>query len=277
MIIWLASYPKSGNTWIRLFLNSLFYASNNITNINNINIGQFPTRKHFQGITDNVDDLNEFTQNCINAQLKINLSNEIKFFKTHHAYWTNKNNKFTNTDTTLGVIHIVRDPRNIITSLKNHFNFNDYNHALNFLLDEKKVITFDNQKIENNLPHIISSWKNHFNSWKKMKKNYLLIKYENLLFSPEQEFGKIINYLERIFDRKFDKKKVIDAIEKNNFDKLKEFEKKNGFIEAPKFLGNSKSFFYLGPKNDWKNLLEAKISKKIENEFEKEMRELNYI
>ena len=277
MIIWLASYPKSGNTWIRLFLNSLLYTSNNITNINNINIAQFPTRKHFQGITDNVDDLNEFTQNCINAQFKINLSNEIKFFKTHHAYWTNKNNKFTNTDTTLGVIHIVRDPRNIITSLKNHFNFNDYNHALNFLLDEKKVITFDNQKIENNLPHIISSWKNHFNSWKKMKKNYLLIKYENLLFSPEQEFGKIINYLERIFDRKFDKKKVLDAIEKNNFEKLKEFEKKNGFIEAPKFSGGSISFFYLGKKNNWKNLLETKISKKIEEEFEKEMKELNYI
>ena len=124
---------------------------------------------------------------------------------------------------------------------------------------------------------IISSWKNHFNSWKKMKKNYLLIKYENLLFSPEQEFEKIINYLERIFDRKFDKKKVIDAIEKNNFDKLKEFEKKNGFIEAPKFLGNSKSFFYLGPKNDWKKMLDVNLKKEIEDKFEKEMKELSYL
>ena len=207
MIIWLASYPKSGNTWVRLFLNSLIYTNDKISNINNIHIGQFPNRKHFKEITDNVDDLSEFAKNCINAQLKINLSNKIKIFKTHHAYWTNGNNKFTNINTTLGVIYVVRDPRNIITSLKNHFNLNNYDDALNFLLDEKKVITFENQKIEINLPHIISSWKNHFNSWKKMEKNYLLIKYENLLSAPEEEFEKITNYIETIFDRKFEKKK----------------------------------------------------------------------
>jgi len=48
MIIWLASYPKSGNTWVRLFLNSLIYAPDDKLNINNIKIDQFPLRKHFQ-------------------------------------------------------------------------------------------------------------------------------------------------------------------------------------------------------------------------------------
>lgn len=277
MIIWLASYPKSGNTWVRLFLNSLIYTNDKISNINNIHIGQFPNRKHFQEITDNVDDLSEFAKNCINAQLKINLSNKIKIFKTHHAYWTNGNNKFTNINTTLGVIYVVRDPRNIITSLKNHFNLNNYDDALNFLLDEKKVITFENQKIEINLPHIISSWKNHFISWKKMEKNYLLIKYENLLSSPEEEFEKITNYIETLFDRKFEKKRVLDAINMNSFDKLKDLEKENGFKEAPKFSGSPISFFNLGKQNNWKNLLETRISKIIEKEFEKEMEELNYI
>ena len=277
MIVWLASYPKSGNTWVRLFLNSLIYTNDNISNINNIHIGQFPNRKHFEDITDNVDDINEFAKNCINAQLKINLSNKIKFFKTHHANWTNGNNRFTNINTTLGVIYIVRDPRNIITSLKNHFNLNNYNDALNFLLDDKKIITFENQKKEINLPHIISSWKNHFNSWKKIEKNYLLIKYENLLRSPEEEFEKITNYVEKIFDRKYEKARILDAINKNSFDKLKELERKNGFIEAPKFSGNPISFFNLGKKNNWKDLLETRILKIIEKEFEKEMEELDYI
>ena len=51
---------------------------------------------------------------------------------------------------------------------------------------------------EMDLPHIRSSWKNHYNSWKKMEKNYLLIKYEDLLENPVIEFKKITNYLENL-------------------------------------------------------------------------------
>ena len=277
MIIWLASYPKSGNTWIRVFLNSLFYTKNNDSDINNLSIGQFPNRKHFENITKNIDDINEFSKNCINAQLKLNLSNETRFLKTHHAYWQNEKYKFTDVQTTLGVIYIVRDPRNVITSLKNHFNFDNYNEALKFLLDDRKVIGIKNSKREADLPHIISSWKNHFNSWKKMSKNYLLIKYENLINSPEIEFQKITNYLEKLLNKKFEKKKFLDAIEKSNFDNLKKKEKANGFIEAPIFLSKSNLFFNMGPKNDWRKLLDKQISEQIERKFKAEMLELNYL
>ena len=272
MIIWLASYPKSGNTWVRVFLNSLFYTENNEVDINNLSIGQFPNRKHFEDISKNIDDINEFSKNCINAQLRLNLSNEIKFLKTHHAYWQNGKYKFTDIQTSLGVIYIVRDPRNVITSLKNHFKFDNYDDALEFLLDDRKVIGIKNSKKEMDLPHIISSWKNHFNSWKKMNKNYLLIKYENLITSPEVELQKILNYLEKLLNIKFDKLKILDAIEKSSFANLKKKEQDHGFIEAP-----TSSFFNLGPKNDWRKLLSEKISEKIEKEFKAEMMELNYL
>ena len=272
MIIWLASYPKSGNTWVRVFLNSLFYTENNEVDINNLSIGQFPNRKHFEDISKNMDDINEFSKNCINAQLRLNLSNETRFLKTHHAYWQNGKYKFTDIQTSLGVIYIVRDPRNIITSLKNHYNFDNYEDALKFLLDDKKVIGVKNSKKEMDLPHIISSWKNHFNSWKKMNKNYLLIKYENLITSPEVELQKILNYLEKLLNIKFDKMKILEAIEKSSFANLKKKEQDHGFIEAP-----TSSFFNLGPKNDWRKLLSEKISEKIEKEFKAEMMELNYL
>lgn len=288
MIIWLASYPKSGNTWVRIFLNSLFYTDDNETNINNLSIGQFPNRKHFEGITENIDDINEFSKNCINAQLRLNLLNETKFFKTHHAYWQNGKYRFTDIQNSLGVIYIVRDPRNVITSLKNHFNFDNYNGALKFLLDDRKVIgikssnkekitEIKNQKNEADIPHIISSWKNHFNSWKKMNKNYLLVKYENLINSPEKEFQKITSFLEKLINVKFDKNRILDAVEKSSFDNLKKKEQTHGFIEAPILLNQSSSFFNMGPKNDWRKLLNKKIAKKIEKEFEIEMSELNYL
>ena len=277
MIIWLASYPKSGNTWVRVFLNSLFYTDNNESDINNLSIGQFPNRKHFKDITKNMDDINEFSKHCINAQSKLNLSNQTIFLKTHHAYWRNENYKFTDTQTTLGVIYIVRDPRNVITSLKNHYNFKNYDDALKFLLDDRKVIGTKNSEKEVDLPHIISSWKNHFNSWKKMNKNYLLIKYENLINFPELEFEKITKYLENLINKKFKKTKILDSIKKSSFDNLKKKEQSNGFIEAPISTDQPISFFNMGPKNNWRNLLDKEISRKIEREFKKEMLELNYL
>ena len=277
MIIWLASYPKSGNTWVRVFLNSLLYTDNNESDINNLSIGQFPNRKHFKDITKNMDDINEFSKHCINAQSKLNLSNQTIFLKTHHAYWQNGNYKFTDTQTTLGVIHIVRDPRNVITSLKNHYNFKNYDDALKFLLDDRKVIGTKNSEKEVDLPHIISSWKNHFNSWKKMNKNYLLIKYENLINFPELEFEKITKYLENLINKKFEKTKILDSIKKSSFDNLKKKEQSNGFIEAPISTDQPISFFNMGPKNNWRNLLDKEISRKIEREFKKEMLELNYL
>jgi len=79
MIIWLASYPKSGNTWIRLFLDSLFNSSEEF-NINKNIIKQFPLRSNFIGISENINNQNEFAKHCIAAQQKINLDNEKVFY-----------------------------------------------------------------------------------------------------------------------------------------------------------------------------------------------------
>ena len=121
MIIWLASYPKSGNTWIRLFLDSLLYNDENL-DINNIKIEQFPQKFHFDGLVDDTSNLEEVSINYITAQDKINLDNKVKFFKTHSANWRAYNTSFTDLNNTLAVIHIIRDPRNILTSVLNHFS-----------------------------------------------------------------------------------------------------------------------------------------------------------
>ena len=109
MIIWLASYPKSGNTWIRLFLNSLIFSQENKVDINNINIRQFPIKSDFRDLSSNIEDIKEFVENCIHAQSRLNLDNKVKILKTHNALWKTEKHSFTNYENTLGVIHIVRD------------------------------------------------------------------------------------------------------------------------------------------------------------------------
>ena len=91
--------------------------------------------------------------------------------------------KFIELHNTLGVIHIVRDPRNIITSVKNHYSLNSYIDALNFLKDENHCIDVENKSHENIdkkdiLNTLISSWIIIINLGKPFKKQSL-VKYED--------------------------------------------------------------------------------------------------
>ena len=276
MIIWLASYPKSGNTWIRLFLDNLFSSSDKF-NINQNLIRQFPLRKHFAGLTKNINNQNEFAKNCINAQLRLNLDGKIKILKTHNALWKFNNGEysFTNEINTIGVIHIVRDPRNIVTSILNYFQKKNYENAIEFMKKDK-VIGGGNE--DAGLPTIIGSWSNHYKSWKKFKKNYLLIKYEDLLKNPNNEFFKITNYLKNVANYNFDQKDIKKAIVDCDFQNLSDQEDTFGFDgNSPTNKKLNQKFFNLGPRNKWQDILDDKIKDRIEFIFKEEMKDLRYL
>lgn len=279
MIIWLASYPKSGNTWVRIFLSSLLYSKDKIdVDINKVQITQFPLKNQFTHLVKDFLNLEEVTNNCLTAQDRINLDNKIKFFKTHSALWKNQNTgkTFTNENNTLAVIHIVRDPRNIITSVMDYFNKKSYKKASDFLKDTNNIL--GGNEHDNGIPTLLSSWSNHYNSWKGFKKNYLLIKYENLILNPKNEFIKITNFLSSIGDFKFDENKVLKTINNCSFENFVKQENDFGFKDnsaTSKKL--NKKFFRLGPKNNWKVLLDSKTREDIELCFKKEMEELGYL
>jgi hypothetical protein len=284
MIIWLASYPKSGNTWVRSFLNSLLFNKNNEADLSEINkIDQYPKRSHFINLVNEIDNLEKLSSNWIESQKILNKDNKIKFLKTHHALCKYQNSFFTNGEVSLGTVHIIRDPRNVISSILYHFSKKNYSEAKEFLFDENKALgkrfNLEDPNANRNIFTVISSWKNHYNSWKQFKKNYLLIKYEDLILDPNKEFNKLAEYLSKLLNLEFDASKVNLAVRSNSFENLKKLEKENGFVEAinDKETGKKKQFFNLGPENDWKKLLDTKLRQDIETEFETEMRELGYI
>ena len=286
MIIWLASYPKSGNTWLRFFIISLLLKENNEVNLKHLEgIKQFPTNYHYKNFNiskSNLGNLNEISKHWIDAQRVINSDNKIRFFKTHNALIKLDNNIFTNEENTLGTIHIVRDPRNVLTSVNNHFHHNSIEESKEFIFDERKGI-FNKSKIEQDniftLPQVIGSWRTHYNSWKLIKKNYLLVKYEDLIEKPELEFKRIAGYLEPLVKLKFTDEDVARAVKLSSFDRLKKIEEKEGFVESVKNIetGKKETFFNLGPNNDWKKNLDKNVTKEINEKFEIEMRELGYL
>ena len=283
MIIWLASYPKSGNTWVRSFISSILFTKDGDVDLSKLeNISQFPLRSQFTNYIDDLQDVKKVYQNWSNVQNYMNLDNKIKFLKTHHVNCKIENFEFTDDNNSLGVIYIVRDPRNVACSVKNHFSLENYDEVKNFLFREHNwlgIITDKKIKpLDNKIPTLISSWKTNYLSWKNKTKNYLLIKYENLLENPYLEFGKISRYLENHLNVKFDEKKIKKAIETCSFRNLQQLETDGKFKEQTVDKQNkSVKFFHLGPENDWKKNLDKNISREIENKFKAEMEELGYL
>ena len=293
MIIWLASYPKSGNTWVRTIINQIIFNDVKSTTevFDNLSrIRRYPSKTDIVGLPQ-LPNHNVFTKeqkkevidftikNWSISQDKINKNNKTNILKTHNILCKlnldGKNYSFADLNNTIGVIHIVRDPRNIVTSVKNHFSINTEEDSVEMLCDNYNWTGFAN----NEIPQLLSSWSNHYNSWKKFPNNYLLIKYEDLVSDASKEIMRIAKYLSNYFEYEISEK-IVDEIKKNtSFENFKELETKGKFNENSinEITGEKNTFFNLGPENNWKKILKQESIDKIEKEFNKEMKELGYL
>tara|TARA_B100002052_G_C15866457_1_gene592563 strand:+ start:1331 stop:2164 length:834 start_codon:yes stop_codon:yes gene_type:complete len=277
MIIWLASYPKSGNTYVRSFLSSYFFSNNGIFDFKLLrHIEQFPDKQFFNGF---VNSKNEASKKWLQLQRDITQSKKIKFLKTHSAYGSYNNNPFTSSEVTLGAIYIVRDPRNVISSLMNHFSLKKV-EALDMLLDGKRGIKSKDGNFATYT--FLSSWSNHYKSWSNIESfRTILIKYEDLKDNKEKVFTDLIKFINNLLNqnRGIDYQKFNKALETTNFNFLKKKEAEEGFSEAIFSESNDKKipFFNLGFKNSWQKFLDKETIEKIESEFQKEMKELKYL
>ena len=277
MIFWLASYPKSGNTWIRTFISTYYFTNNDQFEFNYLkNIKQFPHERFFDK---DIKDINSAINNWNKAQTNINSQKKIIFLKTHSALATINNHTFTSKKHSIAGIYIVRDPRNVLTSLSNHYQFN-FDQALEFMTNSKKYIL--NKKNINNFANFtfLSSWSENYKSWKNNKQfKVLFIKYEDLESNTLEIFKEIIFFINKILNKedKIDLKRVKKIIESISFDNLKKKEDDNGFPEA--ITDNNKKkikFFYLGKKNKWNKLLTNKQINFLNIKFEKDLKHLEY-
>ena len=283
MIIWLASYPKSGNTYVRAFLSAYYFSNNGQFDFSQIsNIDQFPHEKFFNQKVNNFDEASRL---WVPIQKKINHDKKIRFFKTHSFLGNYKGNEFTSPETTLGAIYIIRDPRNVFTSIKNHYSL-DNEKALKMITDKTRSL------MSNNGSHAsltyISSWAENYLSWLRNNKfRRLFVKYEDLIENRYETFRDLIVFTNTLMNNVegVNKLKLQKAIETTNFNVLKKKEMSEAFDGSDssfknwrKFHSENKNlFFNLGPENDWKKNLEKEFAEKIETNFEKEMKKLKYL
>ena len=281
MIFWIASYPKSGNTWLRALLSSYFYSEEGIFNQDLLkNIDQFPEKRHFSDFNYDPKIVTDTSKFWIKAQEKINLNNELNFLKTHNILGSINNSNFTNKKNSIGAIYIVRDPRNVLTSLQNHYELSK-DDALKFMLSEKKFIHDYHTKNDFSDFQFISSWEKNYKSWINQKiLPVKLIRYEDLNVNTLDVLKEIIEFIQNTIQEKkeFNFLKAQNAVKSTNFENMKNMEKKSGFLESILSKNDTKKipFFHLGPKNDWKSIFDKSYQNKLSSIFENNLKELNY-
>ena len=281
MIFWIASYPKSGNTWLRALLSSYFYSKDGIFNQGLLkNIGQFPEKKHFSEFNYDSKIVTDTSKFWIKAQEKINVNNKLNFFKTHNILGSINNNSFTNKKNTSGAVYIVRDPRNVLTSLRNHYELTK-DEALKFMLNEKKYIHDYHSKDDFSDFQFISSWEKNYKSW--LNQNVFpvkLIRYEDLNFKTLDILREIIEFIQNVVGEKneFNILKAQNSVKSTNFENMKNIEKNDGFFESILSKNENKKipFFHLGPRNDWRSIFDKNYQEKLKSIFENNLNELNY-
>ena len=276
MIIWLASYPKSGNTLLRSILGSYFFSKDGDFKFEHLyKIGQFPSFRFFKDLDIDIKDEKEIFKNYINAQKNINeRSKGINFLKTHAALAKLEDCDFTDKDNTIGAIYIVRDPRNVVSSFAHHYQLS-LDDAIKAMKHERS-----NLPRNKNLPTtFISSWNGNYNSWKTLGDRLLMIKYEDLVNSKKDTLIKVFSFFKNLgMNKEIDTKKIDKIIETTEFKNMQKLEKANNFKESifDDKTGKKRAFFNLGPDNDWKKILDKNLKIKLSKIFEKDIKELSY-
>ena len=279
MIIWLASYPKSGNTWLRSLISSYYFSTNGTFDFNLLNyIDQFPAPKYFEDVKDKIINPEDFSKYWLSKQSEINKDKKLRFFKTHAAMCKINNNPFTDNKNTLGAIYILRDPRNLITSLSNHYQLN-LNESLDFMTEQKKALV---DRVDNKFKTFVPifSWRFHLKSWTQNKSfKTLVIRYEDLENNKLETLKNLIIFVNKISGiKEIDEKKFSNAIQSTNFKNLRIKEKLEGFPEAVQSKQSKKTlkFFNLGFENKWQKILPEKVKMRLNVELKDDLKFWKY-
>jgi len=273
-IIFIASYPKSGNTWIRIIISLLIYAST-VSKIKNLKkfdfeklkgIGIFSQLKYFKNIEgyklqdDGLLDSSFTINNWINAQKIINKNSKINFFKTHNMGGKINGKNFTNSDVCGGFIYITRDPRDIAISKAKYMN-TSIDVSIDRMLNDTSRIIHPGKVIE-----YINTWENHVLSWYGTKTiPRLMLKYEEMLFDPRRSIKEIIKFINMNTNLIIkNDEETIDYVAKNaDFISLQSLEAAKGFKES---TIHSK-FFRKGKSKQWEGILTSKQTYTIKKNY----------
>ena len=250
-LVWLVSYPKSGNTWFRIFLSN--YINNRAVpaKLDEIESAQIAGNAElFEDITGlNPFELTPEEVDFYRPGIYKFASKEIEgisYRKTHDAYTLNTNGEpLFPAEVSIGAVYFIRNPLDVCVSYANH-GTSQIEKTIKLLLNEKGCIA---GKRNGQLRQMLLSWKDHVESWQNQTAiPILFLRYEDMKLKPIETFGSAIRFL----GLEYDEERLFRAIEHSDFKLLQKMEEETGFQER---LQQCKSFFWKGEIGNYRNYL----------------------
>lgn len=275
-LIWLASYPKSGNTWTRNFLHNLFDVmegrgsdSHDINRLNQFSTWELNAKHYEELLGKPVADMTREDVASVRHEVQAQLAeraNGIAFVKTHHALVLDRGRPAINFDVTSGAIYIVRNPLDVAISFSHHMNVD-----IDTAIAKMAMDGLETAMSEKSVYEIYGSWRQHVESWtRKPHRTIYVMRYEDMLEKPEETFGGLARHL-RIAPTTA---QLETAIELSSFEKLKEQEEAEGFREKPE---HAERFFRKGTAGQWREDLTAAQVRRIISDQRTQMDRFGYV
>ena len=220
--IWLASYPKSGNTWVSLFLSVLM--NDSALDINRLGFDEVISSRLVMDNTLGISsadipesDYLQYRSQLYHQWANRHTAHEHLICKVHDAC-TRHGEVLFPPAITRGVIYIMRNPFDMAASLANHQQIS-IDKAVTDLCSPTHAFAAKKRSLNNQLSQHLGTWGNHVESWVNVHHdNLLIIRYENLLNNGLNEFSKIVNYIGLDYSRR----QIQEAIKKTDFKNLQE-------------------------------------------------------
>ena len=272
-IIWLASYPKSGNTWMRSFLHNLLRnptESYDINTLTDFTYGEAQVRwfRLFDPRPDTEYSLADVQR--MRPQVHRHLtgvSSDSIFVKTHNALLEDQGMPLVTMEVTAGAIYMIRDPRDVVISYSHHQG-QSIDYIIDMMRDQAACTAGDGS----NVYEYLSSWSGHVHSWTHTpNRSLLVLRYEDMLDQPVKSFGAVARFLGLDVARP----RLEKAMKMSSFKVLKAQEQRKGFIERPKRA--DAAFFREGRAGQWRKLLTPAQVARIEDDHGEEMRRFGYL
>jgi hypothetical protein len=271
-IIWLASYPKSGNTWLRSFLHNFLRAadrSHDINKLTDLTAGESMTElyraqdpaldEHYTD--DRIRELRPLVHRAISQR-----SPDSVLVKTHNALAEIDGAPLISLDVTAGAIYVVRNPLDVAISFSHH-NRTTVDNIIEFM-NMKSAATTSNAT---NVYEFYDTWSGHVASWTATPSATLhVMRYEDMLANPQKSFAAVVKFLGIEAPRP----RIEKAVRLSSFQVLKEQERRQGFRERPRAM---EAFFREGKAGQWRKVLSKEQIAAIVSAHREQMERFGYV
>lgn len=272
-IVWLASYPKSGNTWTRIFLAN--YMMNRdapvpINEVHRFGMGDSIVRTYNMVAAPETPDLNDprVTLRLRDKVLRGIIGNgaDVNLVKTHNLCGPAFGQQLVPPQYTRSAVYIMRNPLDMVLSYARHYGI-DLGEAVAAIGRTDNANASDEAAVW----QFLGTWSEHVESWTSKKPYPLLtLRYEDLLERPEEAFGKLVTHIGLPLERE----RLQRAIRFSSFDEVSRQEKDGGFAENP---GKSKTFFTSGTSGQGAQTLGPELTRKVEEDHRAVMQRYGYL